>query len=86
MVMKYFKYYTHEQERQAVVVLTGPKGVEGNITFTQIQDKVSVVGMVKGLERGLHGFHIHEKGDLRNGCASTGSHFNPENVIKSTNF
>lgn len=25
------------------------------------------------------GFHIHELGDLSNGCNSTGSHYNPLN-------
>lgn len=28
---------------------------------------------------GDHGFHIHEYGDTRAGCASMGSHYNPHN-------
>lgn len=27
-----------------------------------------------------HAIHIHEKGDLRNGCESLGGHWNPENT------
>ena len=27
----------------------------------------------------MHGFHIHEKGDLSKGCASMGGHYNPLN-------
>ena len=28
---------------------------------------------------GLHGFHIHQSGDLREGCSSLCSHYNPHN-------
>ena len=29
------------------------------------------------LSPGLHGFHIHEKGDLSENCAGAGGHYNP---------
>lgn len=56
--------------------------VKGNVTFTQnaCGQNVLVKVFVTGLTPGLHGFHVHEKGDLTNGCASTGGHFNPEKV------
>jgi len=34
-------------------------------------------GYVYGIPEGLHGFHIHEYGDLTEGCTSLCSHFNP---------
>ena len=34
-------------------------------------------GAVFGLNPGLHGFHIHEKGDLSDNCAGAGGHYNP---------
>ena len=38
-------------------------------------------GSVHGLgENRRHGFHIHENGDLSDGCASCGGHYNPFNV------
>ena len=35
---------------------------------------------LKGLRPGLHGFHVHEYGDLSNGCASTCKHYNPDHT------
>ncbi|VVC24276.1 Superoxide dismutase, copper/zinc, binding site,Superoxide dismutase, copper/zinc binding domain [Cinara cedri] len=68
------------QERRAIVVLKGPGSVTGNVTFVQSNraGPVTVIGMISGLTEGQHGFHVHEKGDISNGCISTGPHFNPQ--------
>ena len=39
-----------------------------------------MTGEIKGLTPGLHGTHVHVKGDLTDGCASTGGHYNPFGV------
>src|SRR5262249_1711707 len=52
--------------------------VAGTVTFVQHGDKVVVDARVTGLSPGLHGFHIHEKGDCTAADASSaGAHFNP---------
>lgn len=52
--------------------------VWGTVTFTQKGSKVLVVANVNGLKPGLHGFHIHEKGDCSAADGmSAGGHFNP---------
>ena len=54
---------------------------KGNFLFKQEPGKpVLVVGTVTGLTPGKHGFHIHEFGDLSNGCESAGPHYNPDDV------
>ncbi|ALC40544.1 CCS, partial [Drosophila busckii] len=56
--------------------------VQGAVRFTTIaaeQAGVVVDGVVDGLEPGLHGFHIHESGDVSKGCESVGDHYNPRN-------
>ena len=35
-------------------------GIEGNLTFTYNGSSVKIVGSVKGVPVGAHGFHIHE--------------------------
>jgi len=52
--------------------------VRGEVTFTQTEKGVQVVGSLTGMHMGEHGFHIHEKGDCSApDGASAGGHFNP---------
>ena len=44
------------------------------------QKSVLLTGQIEGLAPGLHGFHVHEKGELGNDCKDAGPHFNPFGV------
>ena len=57
---------------------TAGNKVSGTVSFEQGADGLRVKARIEGLTPGLHGFHIHEKGD----CSapdgtSAGGHFNP---------
>ena len=53
----------------------------GHFLFKQEPGKpILLVGRVTGLAPGKHGFHIHEFGDLSDGCKSAGGHYNPDGV------
>lgn len=65
----------------AVAELVHSDTVKGTIKFTQDQGNPTVItGTITGLTPGEHGFHVHEFGDLSDGCDSAGAHFNPEGV------
>ena len=50
----------------------------GSVSFVQQDDALLVTAGVSGLTPGLHGFHIHEKGDCSAPDASSaGGHYNP---------
>ncbi|XP_061414822.1 copper chaperone for superoxide dismutase [Lethenteron reissneri] len=66
----------------AVAQLSGDGAVRGAVLgvvrFVQLSPLTCAIeGTVDGLRPGPHGLHVHEFGDLTNGCFSCGGHFNP---------
>lgn len=56
-------------------------GIEGHVEIRAVSDdQTEFTCKLKGLTPGLHGFHVHNKGDLRDGCTSACSHYNPTGV------
>ena len=55
--------------------------VKGTILFMQAPGTHTLIkGTITGLKPGEHGFHIHEFGDMSEGCESMGGHYNPDGV------
>jgi Cu-Zn family superoxide dismutase len=53
------------------------------VSFSQekIKEPTKIACMVKGLNpNSKHGMHIHEYGDLTDGCVSAGAHYNPHGL------
>ena len=66
--------------KEAVAVINSGK-IQGTVVFTEKEDYIRIKIDVKGLKKNhLHGFHIHETGDLREGCKSCCAHYNPDEV------
>ncbi|VDD95593.1 unnamed protein product [Enterobius vermicularis] len=63
------------------MVLQDKANIKGDVFFTQEKEGgvTEVEGQIEGLKPGKHGFHIHQYGDLTQGCVSAGPHFNPFN-------
>jgi Cu-Zn family superoxide dismutase len=55
--------------------------VSGVVHFADAGSGVAINYQIKGLTDGKHGFHIHEYGDLTDGCTSACAHFNPDNEV-----
>ena len=55
--------------------------ISGTVSFTQASEtSLTIISVsIKGLEpNNKHDLHVHEFGDLTDGCASAGGHYNPE--------
>jgi len=64
--------------KRAIAVLNANEdGITGQILFTQKGNHLEIRYDIQGLADGKHGFHIHEYGDLSDGCTSSCAHFNP---------
>ena len=70
------------------LIPAGDSGVSGQLILTQSHPNgpVLVKGLIKGLKKGPHGFHVHMNGELGNGCKDAGSHFNPFMASKIISF
>lgn len=56
-------------------------GTQGVIRFNQINKTSCIVeGTIDGLTPGEHGLAVHEAGDVSQGCATLGDHYNPRNA------
>lgn len=68
--------------KKAIAVIGKNKlGIQGQVIFIQQSNinKCKIEYNITGLTDGKHGFHIHESGNLSNGCESACAHFNPFN-------
>lgn len=63
---------------KAIAVLNGEK-CKGTINIKEGRNCLQFDINLTNLTPGLHGFHIHEAGNLEEGCKSCCSHFNPLN-------
>lgn len=70
---------SYEIKNGIAVLEPNMHGISGIIRFSQESEKkrMKISYDVQGLTDGEHGFHIHQYGDLTNGCVSAGPHFNP---------
>lgn len=69
---------TPTEYAEAEILPTEGQTTGGLVKLTRTDDGVRIEGTVTGLTPGLHGFHIHEKGDCSAPDAtSAGGHFEP---------
>ncbi|KAJ7078627.1 superoxide dismutase [Mycena crocata] len=74
----FLKQGTSASVTKAVVVLKGDSQASGTVTFEEKNGVTTVTGELRGLDPlAKRGFHIHQFGDLSDGCLSAGPHFNP---------
>lgn len=59
------------------------KNCSGTIEFQELSNsnKIKIIVSLENIKEGKHGFHIHETGNLSDGCKSCCSHFNPTKTI-----
>ena len=66
------------KETGIAVLHQNPHKINGVVHFIpQNRNHMKITYEIKGLKDGKHGFHIHEYGDLTDGCTSACAHYNP---------
>jgi Cu-Zn family superoxide dismutase len=66
----------------ATIDSTSGSTAKGTVHFQNAGDSgVEVVVDLTGVPAGVHGFHVHEKGDCGNNAQNAGGHFNPSGMV-----
>jgi len=79
----YMRPYNHDNIVHHAIAVLKSDAISGIVHFYQTggpTSPVSVIGNVTGLSTGYHGFHVHQYGDMSDGCKSMKGHFNPHKV------
>src|SRR5882672_3200226 len=79
-----FAACAHNKGPMAMATLDSTSGstAKGTVHFQNAgEDGVEVVADLTGVPPGVHGFHIHEKGDCGNNAQNAGGHFNPTGMV-----
>ena len=85
LIILYISKYIYKlmDQNKAIVAISVFFGeINGYVKFTEDLDEnlVKIDLNLKGLKpNSLHGFHVHEAGDLTDKCTSMCAHFNPYN-------
>jgi Cu-Zn family superoxide dismutase len=63
----------------SAIAVFDKKPILGTVRFTEdLKNDCVIIDIdIKGLKKGLHGFHVHECGDMSDQCESMCAHFNP---------
>ncbi len=74
----------HSRGPMAMATLQPTSGqtAKGTVHFTDVGDgNIEVQVDLTAVPPGVHGFHIHEKGDCGNNAQNAGGHFNPTGMV-----
>lgn len=65
--------------KQALVIIKGK--VKGLIIMKDTKKGLQMKIDLQNIKEGYHGFHIHQYGNMLNGCETLGGHYNPKNQV-----
>ena len=79
VIINYYYYYIISKKPISAIAVFNDT-IKGTVQFTEdfVKNQIRIDLNIKGLDsNSLHGFHVHEAGDLTDKCTSMCSHFNP---------